>query len=146
MIDFLLYRKVLNEETADDYFDYLMNEGLNAISWDSDGKEIAAEIENVNTTNRFNRQIENDDIENDYFEGDSFGSFITKFARRVEDEHLDTKTRRRILTIFANYCYHLAEMNDIDTNISPSYRKYAKWVNMNKEKKMNTPSFLKNLD
>ena len=37
-------------------------------------------------------------------------------------------------------------MHDINTGVKPTYRKYAHWVDMNKEKKIGVPSFIKNLD
>lgn len=71
---------------------------------------------------------------------------MAKFQKRVEQEHLAPEKRRRVLTLFANYCYHFAEMHDINTGVKPTYRKYAHWVDMDKEKKIGVPSFIKNLD
>lgn len=146
MLDLLLYKQVLTEETAEGYFEWLLNQGLDAVNWNSDEKELTSELDNTNTVKRFNREINRDGIENDYFEGDSLGEFMVKFQKRVEQEHLTPEERRRVLTLFANYCYHFAEMHDINTSVKPTYRKYARWVDMDKEKKMGVPSFIKNLD
>ena len=37
-------------------------------------------------------------------------------------------------------------MHDINTGVKPTYRKYTHWVDMDKEKKIGVPSFIKNLD
>ena len=79
MLDLLLYKQVLTEETAEGYFEWLLNQGLDAVNWDSDKKELASELDNTNTVKRFNREINRDGIENDYFEGDSLGKFMAKF-------------------------------------------------------------------
>lgn len=145
MLDLLLYKKVLKEETAEDYFNFLMQDGLETVNWNSTGKELSGELEYVNTVKRFNQQIRNANIRNDFFEGDSFGTFMVKFLKRVNREHLDVEKRRKVLTLFTNYCYHFAEMHDINSDTSPSYRDHAIWVNKNREKEMGVPDFLKKL-
>lgn len=49
MLDLLLYKQVLTEETAEGYFEWLLNQGLDAVNWDFDKKELASELDNTNT-------------------------------------------------------------------------------------------------
>lgn len=63
MLDLLLYKQVLTEETAEGYFEWLLNQGLDAVNWDSDEKELASELDNTNTVKRFNREINRDGSE-----------------------------------------------------------------------------------
>lgn len=49
ILDLLMYKQVLTEETAEDYFEWLINEGLNAVNWELKGDNLTNELSDINT-------------------------------------------------------------------------------------------------
>jgi len=131
MLDLLMYKQVLTEETAADYFDWLINQGLNAVNWELKGDNLTNELSDVNTRERFNNEL-NDDIEDNYFEDKSLSQFRKEFAQIVKEADLEEEQKNHIWQMFNNYCYHFAQSVSSKT-VKPNFRKAANWKDKSKD-------------
>jgi len=131
MLDLLMYKQVLTEETAEDYFEWLINEGLNAVNWELKGDNLTNELSDVNTRERFNNEL-NDDIEDNYFEDKSLSQFRKEFAQIVKEADLEEEQKNHIWQMFNNYCYHFAQSVSSKT-VKPNFRKAANWKDKSKD-------------
>lgn len=132
MLDLLMYKQVLTEETAEDYFEWLINEGLNAVNWELKGDNLTNELSDVNIRERFNIELDRRGIEDNYFEDKSLAQFRKEFARKVKEEDLDEEQKNRIWKMFNNYCYHFAQSVSSKT-VKPNFRKAANWKDKSKD-------------
>lgn len=99
--------RYLKEETVQKYFTFLIQKGLNEINFSLSSDKLASELDYVNINLRYNKQLEEKGIEEDYFEGSSFEEFKTDFEKYVNSQQSlkeDPELRRRIMTVFNNYC------------------------------------------
>lgn len=144
MLDLLLYKRVLKEETAIDYFDWLLAEGLNSVNWNNKKAfELNVEIDNANT-DRFNTELERlkdskDYKEKGYFEDKTFEEFRKDFKMHVKNQKdLEKDIVKKVLIMFDLYCSrfvkNLDEPRRIDGYILPTFRKVANWKSKNSPK------------
>lgn len=141
MLDLLLYKRVLKEETAIDYFDWLLAEGLDSVNWNNRKTfELNVEIDTANTE-RFNAELERlkdskDYEEKGYFEDKTFKEFRKDFKAYVRNQRdLEKDIVKKALIMFDLYCSrfvkNLDEPRRIDGYILPTFKKVANWKSKN---------------
>ncbi len=132
MLDLLMYKQVLTEETAEDYFDWLIEEGLEAVNWNLTGDNLVNELSDINTRERFNNELDREGIEDNYFESNSLSQFRKDFARKVKNENLPDDQEKKVWQMFNNYCYHFAQSVSSKT-VKPNFRKQVNWTDKSKD-------------
>lgn len=99
LFDFCLYGDCLQEETAEKYFKFLLQTGLQNIDCKSTDKTMNAELNHVNTDLRFNAKSRRPYAQNDdYFEGETLEQFEKDFLDFVKEQrhhNLTPKVERK---------------------------------------------------
>lgn len=127
LFDFCLYKDCLQEETAEKYFAFLLQTGLQNVDWKSTDKTMNAELNHVNTDLRFNIESRRPYAQNDdYFEGETLEQFEKDFLDFVKEQrrhNLTPKIERKIMTVFNDYVKHFKG----DKSVESDYRKIVYW-------------------
>ena len=156
MIDFCLYESCLNEETAKDYFKFLINDGLSKIDWkNKNAYEQNEEIDAV-SFDRFNKEKKRLTADKDkyneegYFESKSFAEFRNDFKKLLKNKKNDKSLTKdeigNILLMFDLYCSRFSQnLDKLQTKqgvILPTFRNEAKWVDMKHDEKIKQTTML----
>lgn len=138
LFDFCLYESCLQEETATDYFAWLINQGLNQVNWDEKNSYKKNSDIDVANTDRFNAELNrleatDDYDEKGYFEGNTFAEFRKEFKRNLRNQkaNFSKSELSQILNMFDLYCSRFVKNLDglkrEYEKITPTFAQSANW-------------------